>query len=142
MLKIKTYKGYFTFDKKEYNNIRGHLNTCFELSIKEINNDKFSGTIIEDSKTGGIEGEGFIEGYISDNNIYFIKKMPYLTILASVNKTKMYQNKKHPEILYQASFDSVNNLIRGIWKTKFKIIWFGVFPIPFFPSKGSWQIEL
>ncbi|MGV0924541.1 hypothetical protein [Empedobacter tilapiae] len=142
MIKIKTYNGYFTFDKKEYNHLRGYLNTYFELSIKEINNDKFSGTIIEDSKTGGIEGVGTVEGYIHQNNIYFIKRMPYLAVLTSVNKIKTYRNKKHPEILYQGSFDNVNNVIKGIWKTKFTIIWFGVLPIPFFPSKGSWQMEL
>ena len=113
-----------------------------KLSLKDyfLTGENFE--IFEDSKTGGIEGVGTVEGYIHQNNIYFIKRMPYLAVLTSVNKIKTYRNKKHPEILYQGSFDNANNVIKGIWKTKFTIIWFGVLPIPFFPSKGSWQMEL
>ena len=142
MLEIKTYKGYYTFNKKEHNLMRGHINTIFYIDIKEIQENKFIGNTEEDKNTGGIEGKGLIEGTINNDKVFFTKKMPYLTILTSINTTKTFKNKKHTEILYQGTIDMENRLIYGTWKTKLNIIWFGIIPIPFFPSKGSWKLDL
>ena len=89
-----------------------------------------------------MQGEGQISGEIKNGQVSFQKQMPLYTIIFK-NGTKQTLDRKHPIIYYFGNFSQDKNHIKGKWKFKWKIfLLFGIIPIPFKPSSGTWEMNL
>ena len=137
-----TWKGYYKFDNEKLQTSSGFEKTGFTLDITFFDGKKFKGTVLDDINSGGMQGEGQISGEIKNGQVSFQKQMPLYTIIFK-NGTKQTLDRKHPIIYYFGNFSQDKNHIKGKWKFKWKIfLLFGIIPIPFKPSSGTWEMNL
>ena|ERR1051326_1239729 len=142
MIQKGRWMGYYTYDKNEYNKIRGFDRTNFTLDIISVVGNKFTGKVQDDLTTGGTEGVGEIIGKFIDDRIEFVKQMPIMTLLVDRKGTKKTFNRKHRPIYYSGQFSNDHKSISGHWKFKFGFIWFGIIPIPVKSTTGTWAMTL
>ena len=142
MINIGRWTGSYKYDKEINQKILGFDSTNFEIEITNVVNNTFKGVIQDDLSTGGTEGLGEIAGKVFGNKVEFIKQMPISTIIIDNKGTRKTLNKKHPKIYYTGTFSDDRKTISGSWRFKFGFIWFGIIPIPYFPTKGTWKMNL
>jgi hypothetical protein len=115
-----------------------NLETKFHIKINEFDGLNFSGIVEEDGATGGMSGIGKIEGKIENGMVYFVKRMPNLSVYFP-DGTKVNEDKPHRKIYYSGKLEGEQ--LAGIWKFKFG---FGKVKnrLTIFPrSKGKWEMK-
>jgi len=134
--------GYYKFDKEVFQKASGFDKTFFTITIQSFNDNNFKGIVIEDIKSGGMEGTGEIIGKIEVGKIFFKKFMPKRLTLYP-NGERKYEDEKHPTLYYRGTFSKDKKEINGEWKFKIRIgLLFGFIPILHRPGKGSWSMTL
>ncbi|MDO3628706.1 hypothetical protein [Mucilaginibacter sp. BT774] len=141
MIKKGTWKGLYKYNNKIHHELRRE-GTKFEISIIEINNDHFAGTVQDDLATGGTEGIGEITGHVTGNEVYFVKQMPIMTTLNPINGARKTFNKKHPNIYYTGTFSDDGKSISGQWRFKAGFTLVGLLLIIGLANKGTWTMTL
>ena len=142
MIEIGRWAGQYKYDKEILQKAIGFDSTNFEIEITSIDNNIFLGKVQDDLTTGGTEGIGEIKGRVSGDAIEFVKHMPIMTLLVGKKATRKTLNKRHCKIYYSGTFSSDGKSMSGQWRFKFGFIWFGLFPIPSIPTKGTWTMKL
>ncbi|MGJ8661315.1 MAG: hypothetical protein ACSHXL_04705 [Bacteroidota bacterium] len=110
------WQGTYWFSKGIGNNTKPEP-TEFEMNIIDFIDGKISGTISDNTDTGGTRGIGTIIGTFKENKFKFIKQMPVRTSIFP-DGTKIEENKKHRPIYYEGKFNKSDNSVRGTWKFK------------------------
>ena len=136
------WKGTYTFYDKRVNLARGFGHTAFVIEITALNGNQFTGTVQDDSETGGMEGVGTIHGNFDGKSIRFVKQMPVMTLLMNDQGLRKKLPKKHRPIYYSGTISADYKSIEGVWKFKSGIVWMGLFPMPMVTSKGTWSMRL
>lgn len=133
------WKGFYKYKDEYMQELIGHEKTFFDLHITAQIENTFSGEIEDDATTGGMPGIGKVHGEIIDDTISFEKEMPICAVIWW-KKIKLYK-KKHPKIYYKGTLEDDGNTIRGEWRFKFGITFIGIFPVPVFPIKGTFEMQ-
>jgi hypothetical protein len=136
------WKGKYMYDDARVQKFIGHKFTNFSIQIKEFSGSQFSGSVVDDAATGGMDGEGEITGDLIDGRIKFIKKMKRLAIIVGGGKKHRTFNQKHPDLLYSGTLSSDGRRASGTWSSTKKWVWFLIFPIPLRRLTGTWTMEL
>ncbi|KAB2913503.1 MAG: hypothetical protein F9K23_16905 [Bacteroidetes bacterium] len=131
--------GWYAYNNKKIDKIRGVDKTMFSIYIDTVNGNKFYGTVEDDKNTLGMEGIGRIEGTVEGNVMSFTKKMPFRTLLIRGERV-IDKSKKHPTVYYKGT--GVNdNSFKGEWKFKFGLTFIGMMPAILLPIKGTWEMK-
>jgi hypothetical protein len=139
---IGNWKGYYNFENEKIQKIRGFEKTYFEIIIEKFDGEIFSGTVKEDTKSGGMEEIGKIIGKVEDNNISFEKLMPKRTQINSKGELKNIEG-KHPVLYYIGTLSENKTEVVGTWKFKKRMgLLFGIIPVFFRPGNGNWKMNL
>ncbi|TFF36326.1 hypothetical protein [Mucilaginibacter psychrotolerans] len=139
MIAKGNWQGYYQFDNKRHESMRGHKHTYFGIAIVNIADNRFSGTVQDDLASGGTEGIGEITGTVDGDEVEFIKQMPVMTVLRA-DGTRQTFNKKHRKIYYAGKLSADGMSISGQWRFKFGFLWIGIIPIPMPPTSGTWTM--
>ena len=107
-----TWIGFYKFDNERVQKAFGFDKTYFTITIKSFDERNFHGIVIEDIKSGGMEGIGEITGEIDDAKISFEKFMPK-TQLIYPNGEKKNLDKKHPTLYYTGTFSKDKREVNG-----------------------------
>jgi len=142
MIKKGTWKGLYKYNNKIHHELKGVEGTKFEIDIREITDDRFSGTVQDDLITGGTEGVGEITGHVTGNEVHFVKQMPVLTILKPRDGVRKTYNKKHRKIYYTGTFSDDGKTISGQWTFKAGFALAGLSLIFGLANKGTWTMTL
>ena len=139
---VGTWKGYYKYDNEKIQKSIGFEKTYFTIVIHSFNGKTFSGIVLDDLTTGGMEGEGKIIGTIENDKVTF-KKLMKKTSLISTNGTKKYLEKTHPAIYYTGTITPDQLHMEGHWKFKTQIMFlFGIIPLPVKFCPGFWSMNL
>lgn len=139
---IGTWHGYYKYDNIDDQKASGFEKTFFTITISTFSRNEFKGTVVDDVKTGGMEGTGQIIGTVDGQTITFKKFMPKKSILYP-NGEQKYSEKKHPTLYYEGKLSSDEKEINGNWKFKTSVYFlFGFIPIPYRPGSGTWKMAL
>ena len=137
-----TWVGYYKYGNENLQKANGFDKTNFTITIKSFDGKNFQGIVVDDIKSGGMEGIGKVMGQIEDEHIFFKKFMPKKSIIC-FNGEKKNSDKKHPVLYYTGVFSKDIKEISGEWKFKFTIgFLFGFIPFPYRPGKGTWRMAL
>jgi hypothetical protein len=108
----------------------------FRIHIEEVIGNKFSGKVEDVLETGGTPGIGTVNGKFTETKIQFDKNMPIKVEIDEKLNTFIYENEKHPTIVYKGEFSKNKKHIYGEWEFKKKrFSWKRI--IPFWVS--SWK---
>lgn len=140
MIAKGSWQGYYQFDNKAHESMRGHKQTYFGIDIVNVYGNQFSGTVQDDLASGGTEGIGEITGTVDGSRVEFVKQMPVMTVLRA-DGTRQTFNKKHRKIYYSGELSADGKSISGQWRFKFGFLWIGIIPIPMESSKGTWAMS-
>ncbi len=135
------WKGQYKYDNKVHQKLTGFEATNFEIDIVDVNNGEFTGNVLDDATTRGMDGVGEIVGKVISNNVEFVKQMPVMTVV-DTKGIRRTLNKKHRKIYYSGTFSEDGKKISGVWRFKFGFIWIGLIPVPVRPGTGTWQMSL
>ena len=137
-----TWLGYYKYGNEKLQKAYGFDKTYFTITINSFDKGFFQGVVVDDIKSGGMEGTGEIIGQIEDDRISFKKFMPKKSLIY-LNGEKRYLDKKHPALYYTGTFSKDKKEICGEWKFKITLgFLFGFIPIPYRPGKGTWSMAL
>ena len=137
-----TWLGYYKYDNEKLQKAYGVDKTYFTITINSFDKGFFQGIVVDDIKSGGMDGIGEIIGQIEDDKISFKKFMPKKSLIY-LNGEKKYLDKKHPALYYTGTFSKDKKEISGEWKFKITLgFLFGFIPIPYRPGKGTWNMAL
>ncbi len=112
--------------------------TKFKLEIFEYDGVNFKGIVIDDIESGGLSGEGTIEGMIKNGKIEFVKQMPVKT-LVTPKGIRIEVLKKHKPIYYTGIFK--DDAFQGEWKIKGGLMISKYFFGFGMGTKGTWEIK-
>lgn len=139
---IGTWLGYYKFDSERGQKLIGFDKTNFTLIINSFDGKNFRGTVNDDIETGGMKETGNIIGHINNENIFFKKFMPKLTVFYN-DGTRETLDKKHLTLYYYGRISKDKKQYIGYWKFKVTIIFlYGFFPLPYRPGRGTWSMTL
>lgn len=136
-----TWKGYYRYNTEWVREKSGFDRTVFTIEIAEFDGKNFSGTVNDDTNTGGMPETGKITGVINGNSISFQKFMPVHSVIHPELGHLKIPHEKHPTLYYEGKSDDKNKYT-GNWKFKIKIGFIlGILPVPYRPAKGTWAME-
>lgn len=133
-----TWSGTYTYLNKRLSEELHKRETKFKIIIDQFDGVNFSGWVEDDIESGGMKGNGTIEGTLIKDKIKFIKMMPTQTVYLP-DGSKHNENKPHRKIYYTGV--KINNSIKGQWKFK---IGFGRVNnrlALFLASRGLWEMK-
>ena len=64
-----TWVGYYKFDDENHQKASGFDKTFFTITINSFDKNVFTGIVIDDTESGGMEGKGEVIGEVKDENI-------------------------------------------------------------------------
>lgn len=138
---IETWHGYYKYNNQKIQKAVGFDKTYFTITTTSSDGKIFHGTVVDDIKTGGMEGIGKIIGTIDGSSITFEKYMPKKSTIYPNGEHK-YSDEKHPTIYYKGIISEDRLEATGKWKFKITIVFlFGIIPIPYRPAKGTWSMK-
>lgn len=133
--------GFYKYQDEKLQKAVGFEKTGFAIKIDFFEENKFSGTVTDDSETGGMRGTGTIKGEIKNSKITFVKQMPFGSTLDREGNRE-FTEKKHAKLYYIGTWNSDKSKIVGQWKFRYKIgFLFGFIPIPYRPGNGDWEMK-
>src|SRR5262249_48746867 len=127
------------YDNDRHQRSIGSAETNFAVEFIYWKDDGFVGEVVDDPHTGGTPGTGRIVGRISGGWIEFVKEMPVLTTIVSGQRITR-PDRKHHDIFYSGTLSSDGKSMSGVWKIKFGLMFFGLWPAIFFPTTGTWTM--
>ncbi len=136
-----TWDGYYRHGNELIRKKTGFEQTNFSIVIDAFDGKNFTGTVTDDSITGGMPGTGKIEGEIQENSLDFVKLMPQ-QVTIDRNGNRQITSQKHPPIYYSGTLSEDGYSITGKWKFTYKVAFLlGFIPFPYRPGKGTWQMR-
>jgi hypothetical protein len=133
------WEGHYTYNKKSIQEKIGFDKTLFKINIERFENNKFSGSVEDDTTTGGTPGRGEITGNLNGDKVTFIKNMP-VQVVFNRKGVIIDQNKKQRPIYYNGQISNDGNIITGTWKFKFGFIMNSLILLLALPTSGKWQM--
>lgn len=138
-MQIGVYQGHYQYEGKRLPAFLQDRQTKFEIRIGQVNEGKFSGTVREDEKSGGMPDQGTVRGEIAGEKINFTKQMPRLAMFVGKDKIKMFRQ-PHPPIYYQGEKKGEGHYA-GTWQLKVRFRIWGMIRIPLGSSRGIWEMK-
>lgn len=114
---IGKWKGYYAYKLQYLADIAGAEKTYFTIDITEMQSGKFSGIVLDDVTTGGMEEVGKISGELDGGLVYFKKYMPVRSTFTADGKVEK-MNRPHPVIHYKGEYFPLEKKMQGTWKIK------------------------
>jgi hypothetical protein len=112
---------------------------AFTIKITNWENSKFTGTVEDDLSKGGTPGIGEIAGVVKDVQVSFTKKMPIAAFYDENGNSFIEEDKKHATLYYKGML--ADNQIKGSWRFKNKIVWFGIIPRWYKGGNGTFSMN-
>lgn len=135
------WAGYYKYDNKRIQELKGIEHTNFEIDITSIHNNLFKGSVEDDQKTGGTPGIGEISGEINGDEITFIKQMPIRALLTPDGGRRTF-NKPHPKIFYWGRLSEDGKSAAGKWKINCGVSFVGLLMVITKTTTGTWTMNL
>ena len=136
---VSIWEGQYSYDSKLQQKMIGFAGTNFKMEFNLLENNYINGKVIEDTNTGGMEGEGTIIGNIYGNKIEFVKQMPILNVHIGHKKIHKFNSKKHRPIYYSGIIAEDKKSMSGTWKFKFGFGFLHGLPMIYMPISGTWS---
>lgn len=135
--------GFYVYQNEQIQKIVGFEKTHFEIVIDQFDGVNFSGFVLDDKNSGGMDGTGKIIGRRSGNLVFFEKHMPENSQIINIHGERKNMDFKHPIIYYSGKFLENKCEISGSWKFKRKLEFlFGFIPLYYRPGQGTWKMTL
>jgi hypothetical protein len=123
---LGTWEGAYEYDVSEGVDKQNFPKVRFTITITEVKNNTFVGTVEDNISDGGMEGIGGINGKFTDETLRFFKFMPFSMTIDQNGKHYVDKTKKHPTLIYEGDFSRSKNHISGQWHFKPKKLLFGL----------------
>jgi hypothetical protein len=138
---IGSYKGFYRYNSSRVRKLIGYELTYFNIVIDFCNGKEFTGTVLDDEKTGGMKEQGLINGKLEGSKITFEKYMPRHYTVDFKNNHQEELNDIHPTIMYYGSATK-NFGYKGTWKipTSYKVLW-GTITLKSNIGSGTWEMQ-
>lgn len=120
LLEIGQWQGYFTYGP-EYGEIVNNKDAEFRLFIEQLNDDQFSGKII-DWEGMGAEGEvSIVNGFLHGEFISFTKTYSQFLAIDEFGNGEIYDDIPGHTVHYEGHYVRETNIFKGTWEIRAEI---------------------
>ena len=132
-----TWHGFYMYD----NPVDGPADyqVPFTVTMVQDKDSKLSGTAQDDADEGGVEDPAVVVGQITNDNIYFEKRMPVLRV-DYADGTQATDASSGYTVFYKGSYDYKKNKFWGTWSIPAATIQSGSELIEVEETTGTWEM--
>jgi hypothetical protein len=117
LLEIGQWQGFFTYGP-EYGEIVRNKDAEFRLFIEQLNDDQFSGRII-DWEGMGAEGEiSIVKGFVHGELISFTKTYSNFLAIDEFGNSENYADMPGHTVYYEGQYVKETNIFEGTWEIR------------------------
>ena len=137
---LGTWEGAYEYDLADIFDKNDFPKARFTITITEVKDTTFVGTVEDNVADGGMEGVGQINGEFTIDTIQFFKNMPFSMEIDQNGKQYVDKTKKHPTLIYEGTFSRNKKHISGHWYFQPKKLLFGLIKLRS-SGKGTFRMQ-
>jgi hypothetical protein len=115
LLFIGQWQGFYRYGSDYGEYVEGK-ETEFRLFIEKIENNRFSGRIID---WDGFNADGDVaevQGFMSGLDMRFVKKYPNFRLVDEFGNLETIKDMEGMDVVYEGKYNSARGIFEGIWK--------------------------